>query len=136
MDAYIIYDINQIIALVANTLLGSATYVVFQVNYKKKKVTLGYLIGTFIISLFVANATSEYLAAKELEMLKSTLVSLAAFIATYLIKWLDQDYIRIFNTIFDGIMGLIIKSYTKDKDDYTENIYKDDYKRDDSEDFN
>lgn len=108
---------EEIITLVVNTMMGCSAYIGYQVNVKKQKLTIAYIIFTFLMALFVANLIMLALDAGEKESWKSVGILMGAFSATYMIEWFDKDSLDIFRRILELFLGK--KDKYNDNDDYS-----------------
>ena len=112
------YNINELVTLVLNTAIGSAAFVAFQVSVKKKPLTLGFVIGTFILSLFVGNITFELLGVMEVKQWRTIGVSCAAFLAIYILEYIEEERTSLFTKLFDSFIDYLSRFRSKRDDDY------------------
>lgn len=112
------YSINEIVTLALNTAIGSAAFVAFQVNIKKKPLTIGFVVGTFLLSLFVGNITFEVLGVLELRQWRTVGVSASAFLAIYILEYIESERTNLFTKIFDVLIEYLIRIRNKNDDDY------------------
>ena len=108
---------KEIITLIVNSLMGCSAYIGYQVNVKKQKLTMAYVVFTFLMSIFIANLVMLALDASGKSTWKSVGILLGAFSATYMIEWFDKDSLDIFRRILELFLGK--KNKKDDYDDYS-----------------
>ena len=104
------------ITLIINSMMGCSAYIGYQVNIKRHKLTLGYVIFTFLMALFTANLIQMALDVMGHENWKSIGILLGSFSSTYMIEWFDKDSTDIFRRIIEIFIG---KRKNNDHDNYS-----------------
>lgn len=81
-----IYDSNEIIALIVNTVMGLAAYIGFQINIQKVSVKPKVVFWAFCIALFLSHVTTQLLFYTEYYHFRSFIVPLVSAFSTFIIK--------------------------------------------------
>ena len=113
----VIYNLNEIIALVTSVFIGTGAYIGF-VNLKKRNaIDIRFIVSVFFINLFVTLIVSEFLKSKNLGSIRAYTLPLVAYLGQYLLDWLDKRYLKIFDGGFKKGTGIDLN---KNKEDNNE----------------
>lgn len=118
----VIYNLNEIIALVTSVFIGTGAYIGF-VNLKKRNaINMRFIVSVFFINLFVTLTVSEFLKSRNLGSIRAYTLPLVAYLGQYLLDWLDKRYLKIFDGGFKKGTGIDLNKNEKyDSESQNEN---------------
>lgn len=97
MQNVLVYDINEIFALVIAVIMGTGAYIGFMVLKKQKKISISFVVVVIFINLFVTYVFSGILTKTSLGEYRTILLPVIAYLGQYFMEWVDKRFLKIFD---------------------------------------
>ena len=97
MQNTLVYDINEIFALVIAVIMGTGAYIGFMVLKKQKKLSISFVLVVIFINLFVTYIASGILKKTSMGEYRTILLPVIAYLGQYVMEWVDKRFLKIFD---------------------------------------
>lgn len=97
MQNTLVYDINEIFALVIAVIMGTGAYIGFMVLKKQKKISISFVLVVIFINLFVTYIASGILKKTSMGEYRTILLPVIAYLGQYVMEWVDKRFLKIFD---------------------------------------
>ena len=93
----VIYNLNEIIALVTSVFIGTGAYIGFMVLKKQKKASISFIIIVLFINTLVTYVASGILKKTSLGEYRTIVLPIIAYLGQYFMEWVDKRFLKLFD---------------------------------------
>ena len=97
MQKIIVYDINEIFALIIAVIMGTGAYIGFMVLKKQKKVSISFIIIVLFINTLVTYVASGILKKTSMGEYRTIVLPIIAYLGQYVMEWVDKRFLKLFD---------------------------------------
>ena len=97
MQKIIVYDINEIFALIIAVIMGTGAYIGFMVLKKQKKVSISFIIIVLFINTLVTYVASGVLKKTSMGEYRTIVLPIIAYLGQYVMEWVDKRFLKLFD---------------------------------------